>query len=202
MFDTSVVLQDLHLQRIEAQELAFASSFKLTATRDGVIRCFVLYFDTWFIPDGSDIPPDAEVTVVDPNGTLVPTAEFLQIGVSKASAPLNPAEPPPLQRRPSGKRKPTTVSFSTGPNSFPTHWKQTVFLLKSPFRVIEGNGFILIQFLVPLKQTAYQARQCLGCFTAVKATAILVNLMLRSIIQSLIPGSALLPYPNSLPNHL
>jgi len=133
------VIKDLHLHRIEAKELAFASSFKLTATRDGVVRCFILYFDTWFIPDGSDILPDAEVTIVDPNGTLVPTAEFLQIGIPKAGAPPSPAKPQSLQRRSSGKKKPTTVSFSTGPNSFPTHWKQTIFLLRSPFRVLEGS---------------------------------------------------------------
>ena len=152
---SSSALQDLHLQRITVQELAFASPFKLTAIEDGVVRCFILYFDTWFIPDGSDIPPGAEVTVVDPNGTLVPTAEYLQIGAPKAGAPLNPTKSPSLQRRPSNKKKPTVVSFSTGPNSFPTHWKQTVFLLKSPFRVIEGSGFSMSDSLT-LKRTTYR----------------------------------------------
>jgi len=35
--------------------------------------------------------------------------------------------------------KPVEVSFSTGPASLCTHWKQTVFLLRAPFKVIEGS---------------------------------------------------------------
>ena len=33
----------------------------------------------------------------------------------------------------------TVTSFSTGPKSIPTHWKQTLFLLKEPFVVDEGT---------------------------------------------------------------
>ncbi|KAF8343991.1 S-adenosyl-L-methionine-dependent methyltransferase [Cantharellus anzutake] len=135
-----VVIKDLHLQRIVPRELDFTSSFKLTATKDGVVRSFILYFDSWFMPDGSDVPPDAEVTLVEPSGTLVPTAEYLQVGPSKARSTSDATKPLPLRRRStSAKKMPTVVSFSTGPNSFPTHWKQTIFLLKSPFKVIEGS---------------------------------------------------------------
>lgn len=31
------------------------------------------------------------------------------------------------------------VSFSTGPDAPPTHWKQTVFYLEKPFEVIAGT---------------------------------------------------------------
>lgn len=36
-----------------------------------------------------------------------------------------------------GARRKIT-SFSTGPESVPTHWKQTLFLLKEPITVHEG----------------------------------------------------------------
>lgn len=36
------------------------------------------------------------------------------------------------------EKAPVPVSFSTGPQSMCTHWKQTVFLLKRPFKAIEG----------------------------------------------------------------
>ena len=32
------------------------------------------------------------------------------------------------------------VSFTTGPESEPTHWKQTLFLLKEPIVVQEGES--------------------------------------------------------------
>jgi len=32
------------------------------------------------------------------------------------------------------------TSFSTGPKSTPTHWKQTLFLLREPLVVVEGNS--------------------------------------------------------------
>jgi len=31
------------------------------------------------------------------------------------------------------------TSFSTGPESVPTHWKQTIFLLNEPIRAYEGT---------------------------------------------------------------
>lgn len=36
----------------------------------------------------------------------------------------------------------TQVSFTTGPQSLCTHWKQTVFLLRKPFKTIEGSLFV------------------------------------------------------------
>ena len=38
------------------------------------------------------------------------------------------------------KEKPKYVSFSTGPQSVPTHWKQTLFLLREPIVAHEGTG--------------------------------------------------------------
>jgi protein arginine N-methyltransferase 3 len=46
---------------------------------------------------------------------------------------------PPTRSKSLGPPKPETMtSFSTGPASMPTHWKQTVFLLREPINVREG----------------------------------------------------------------
>lgn len=39
------------------------------------------------------------------------------------------------------------VFFTTGPRGTPTHWKQTVFLLKEPLVVVQGSSHILSLFL-------------------------------------------------------
>lgn len=36
------------------------------------------------------------------------------------------------------------VFFTTGPRGTPTHWKQTVFLLKEPLVVVEGKSSSLL----------------------------------------------------------
>ena len=38
---------------------------------------------------------------------------------------------------------PHAVSFSTGPHSEPTHWKQIVFFLEEPVLFKKGNSFLL-----------------------------------------------------------
>jgi len=46
---------------------------------------------------------------------------------------------PAQKRRQSIGRKEKISSFSTGPQSSPTHWKQTIFMLREPFIVLEGS---------------------------------------------------------------
>lgn len=51
--------------------------------------------------------------------------------------------PHPTRRNSAGdalraQGKPKVTSFSTGPESEPTHWKQTLFLLREPIVVHEG----------------------------------------------------------------
>lgn len=38
------------------------------------------------------------------------------------------------------------VHFSTGPDSTPTHWKQTVFSLSEPISITEGNYMIYFEY--------------------------------------------------------
>lgn len=53
---------------------------------------------------------------------------------------------------------PNPVTFSTGPHSKPTHWKQTAFLLQNPISVKEGwctqlKTFVLFEFSVNEKRS-------------------------------------------------
>jgi protein arginine N-methyltransferase 3 len=43
------------------------------------------------------------------------------------------------RRQSIGREKGQITSFSTGPLSTPTHWKQTLFMLREPFVVSEGS---------------------------------------------------------------
>lgn len=47
-------------------------------------------------------------------------------------------KPAPQRRQSLGREKEHVTSFSTGPQSAPTHWKQTVFMLRDPITVSEG----------------------------------------------------------------
>lgn len=47
-------------------------------------------------------------------------------------------KPPPKRRQSIGKEREKVTSFSTGPQSMPTHWKQTIFLLREPITITEG----------------------------------------------------------------
>lgn len=52
-----------------------------------------------------------------------------------------------LHRRQSmGREKQMITSFSTGPQSTPTHWKQTIFMLREPITVSEGLSFDAVIF--------------------------------------------------------
>lgn len=91
----------------------------------------MLYFDTFFSSTGEPVPNDTKVSTVKEGEASL--AEVWPVGGK--SAP---------QRRAShsegltGKPQLKIISFSTGPKSIPTHWKQTIFLLREPLAVDEG----------------------------------------------------------------
>lgn len=117
--------QDLHLSTITSQSLNFSSSFRLTVNRKVLkAHAFILYFDTFFTPSGAPVPEDAQVSLVRDGEPAL--AEVWQI-------------PSKFRRKDSTGGKGKEVSFSTGPMSIPTHWKQTIFLLKEPIKAEEGE---------------------------------------------------------------
>lgn len=114
------------------------------------VSAFILYFDTFFTASGNPVPPETEVEIIREDEAVV--AEVWPLG----------GRPPPQRRASQHKRKEKSTdelatqnpvegkegkqavkmdavtSFSTSPKSIPTHWKQTLFLLKEPFVIDEG----------------------------------------------------------------
>ncbi|KAF4577438.1 Protein arginine N-methyltransferase 3-like C2H2 zinc finger domain-containing protein [Pleurotus pulmonarius] len=123
------VVKDLLLSSINARQLSFASSFTLTSTaaKRTKLNSFVLYFDTFFNASGAPISPSTKVKVTKEQDPVV--AEVWPVG----------GKPAPKRRQSLGKDKENVVSFSTGPQSIPTHWKQTIFLLREPVKIEEGS---------------------------------------------------------------
>ncbi|KAI5987412.1 S-adenosyl-L-methionine-dependent methyltransferase [Pisolithus marmoratus] len=127
---------DLHLNTITPRQLDFKSSFSLTCTSPmrTKIHALVLYFDTFFVAEGNEpLDPSVPVTIVKEGDPFL--AEVWPVG----------GKPLPKRRASlgSGKfkasEKKRLTSFSTGPLSHPTHWKQTVFLLRDPIAAEEGT---------------------------------------------------------------
>ena len=136
----TVELKDLHLNEITPRQLNFSSSFNLVANgidRRTKIKAFVLYFDTFFSSTGEPIPEDTKVTIVKEGEVAL--AEVWPVG----------GKPAPQRRASLGeglkrKARAKITSFSTGPKSVPTHWKQTVFLLREPMTLDEGTCGLLV----------------------------------------------------------
>ncbi|KAK7039941.1 protein arginine N-methyltransferase 3 [Favolaschia claudopus] len=127
-------VKDLHLNTITPKQLDFTSPFKLISTSDRRVKVtsFILYFDTFFAADGLPAPEGTEVKVIRESDPVL--AEVWPVG----------GRPAPQRRTSSGfalgaAGGPEITSFSTGPLSVPTHWKQTLFLLREPIVVKEGS---------------------------------------------------------------
>lgn len=118
------------MSEITPRQLDFSSSFTLLSTseRRTKINSFILYFDTFFTNTGYPVPATTDVKVVKEGDVVL--AELWPVG----------GKPAPKRRRSMGVDKDSITSFSTGPQSVPTHWKQTLFLLREPISVIEGQN--------------------------------------------------------------
>jgi len=121
--------QDLLLSEISPEDLDFSTSFTLTSTseRRTKVSAFLLYFDTFFTSSNRPIPPSTQVNIVKETGVTL--AELWPVG----------GKPAQKRRQSMGRDKERITSFSTGPSSTPTHWKQTLFMLREPFMVSEGS---------------------------------------------------------------
>jgi type I protein arginine methyltransferase len=128
-----IIMKDLYLKDIAPRQLNFSSSFTLVSTADRrtKVQALILYFDTFFTSTGEPVSPDTKVKIVKEGDIAV--AEIWPVG-GKAAPQRRPSQGEGLQ----GKRKAKITSFSTGPRSIPTHWKQTIFLLREPITMDEG----------------------------------------------------------------
>ncbi|KAF8669666.1 Methyltransferase [Rhizoctonia solani] len=136
------LIKDIPIQRVTSKNLDFSSPFVLTATRPGKAHALLLYFDTWFTTDGADVPSDAEPTIAKGEGDVI-TTDVLQIKARPELVARRKSSMGPIRKKSmSGEeiiKDGKEVSFSTGPASMPTHWKQTLFLFRNPVDVKEGT---------------------------------------------------------------
>lgn len=119
----AATVYDLPLRTMPARQPSFRTPFSITCTESCTVHAFVSWFDTWFTPQ--DVPMDAlpPCTTAEVQPGDVHGLQLHGNAVTEA-----PAEAP----------KGETVSFTTSPFGKQTHWKQTVFLLKTPLEVRAG----------------------------------------------------------------
>lgn len=111
------------------------------------IHALVLYFDTFFTTTGEPLSPDVPVRLIkDGDVTLAEVWPIAGKPPPKRRASVSPGLKEREEKR--------VISFSTGPMSQPTHWMQTVFLLKDPIYAEEGGRFLSLPlscfFFLPL----------------------------------------------------
>ncbi|CED83231.1 protein arginine n-methyltransferase [Phaffia rhodozyma] len=104
-------IKDIVISSATIKSLDFTSPFSITASRDSTMHAFLGYFDTFFTPDGSAVDESVEVD-------LFRHDEELKVEAKDGEKNI--------------------VSFTTGPQGVPTHWKQTLFILKEPIRLQKG----------------------------------------------------------------
>ncbi|KAH9925083.1 protein arginine N-methyltransferase [Amylocystis lapponica] len=150
MLSEPFTIKDLFLAEATAKQLDFTTSFRLvsTAERRTKIHAFVLYFDTFFTGTGERIPPDGEVALIREGDPML--AEVWPLGGRPPTRRMSSVDP--LK----GKGRPKVTSFSTGPKSVPTHWKQTLFLLREPLSVGEGT---VVQGMFSCRKSSSNSRE-------------------------------------------
>jgi protein arginine N-methyltransferase 3 len=125
--------------------------------RKCTVQAFVSWFDTWFTPDGKPVPSKAEKDESDGESDATNDEYFDgQIEAGKTLEGLPAVEtrcPDESEVRGISLTRDTivpkssdlegsnglTVSFTTSPYGPETHWKQTLFVLKEPVDVDEGD---------------------------------------------------------------
>jgi len=129
MLSAPYMVKDLILSEVTPRQLDFSSPFTLvsTAERRTKVNAFVLYFDTFFTASGHPVSGSTEVKHIKEGDVIL--AELWPVG----------GKPATQRRRSTGVDKNSITSFSTGPKSMSTHWKQTIFLLREPIDVFEGS---------------------------------------------------------------
>ncbi len=175
-------VQDLFLGNITSKQLDFSAPFTLvsTAERRTKIHSFVLYFDTFFTNTGEPVPADTNVYLVRDGDPIL--AEVWPVG-GRPHQPRRMSTAEPLK----GKGRPKVTSFSTGPASEPTHWKQTVFFLRDP--ILAAEGVLVISALSKMcSDTGLgQVRSWRACSSAARARTTRASSTSRSTTESRTP---------------
>ena len=126
--------QDISLSTAPRHQSNFSSPFELisTAERRTKVRAFLLYFETFFTVTGEPVPAEMEAQAIKEGDPVL--AEVWPVG-GKMLPQRRQSQGQGLK----GKENERIISFTTSPKSFPTHWEQTIFLLREPITVSEGT---------------------------------------------------------------
>lgn len=161
MLSDSVIVKDINCGTVTPRQLSFSAPFELrgTSPQRRVAHAFILYFDTFFSATGEQVAQDVSAQAVKDGEVIL--AEVWRVGGGRslsrttspertrspdAHSPTSPLRKDKLRRASTYKSKEkdapkdTTKSFTTGPESVPTHWRQTLFLLREPIVMHEGNA--------------------------------------------------------------
>ncbi|KAL5524274.1 hypothetical protein ACEPAF_9414 [Sanghuangporus sanghuang] len=145
MLSDTAIVKDINTAIVPPHQLSFSAPFELhgTSARRTVAHAFVLYFDVFFTQDGAQVGPEVRASASGDGEAIL--AEVWRPGSpSRARSPSLPRSPgrrERMRRASSMKimREEPWKSFTTGPESVPTHWKQTILLLKEPIVAREGT---------------------------------------------------------------
>ncbi|KAJ1964790.1 hypothetical protein GGI12_001196 [Dipsacomyces acuminosporus] len=133
---TRALIAEIDHGTATAAKLDFASSFAIEATRDARIHAFLGYFDVAFSRDQSSPGPPHEELCLPVYATSTVNSDS---DSSKRSDGGDGGDgnisPKSLWKQPEASMN----GFTTGPHGTPTHWKQTVFVLKEPVDAKQGD---------------------------------------------------------------
>ncbi|KAJ2610705.1 hypothetical protein H4S08_003485 [Coemansia sp. RSA 1365] len=108
--------------------LDFTSPFVLTATSNATIHAFAGYFDVAFSRNQATPGPSRE----DLNRPAYENADDC--------SPGGPAIGPKPTAKALWKQPESSMGgFTTGPHGIPTHWRQTIFVLRDPIKAAKGD---------------------------------------------------------------
>lgn len=140
-------MQDLPLGSITPKQLDFSAPFTLTTTtlQRTKAHALTLYFDTFFTADGAPVAPGTRAHAVREGDPVL--AEVWPLG-GRHHITRRMSSGQGLKDRDGDAARRKLTSFSTGPESVPTHWKQTLFLLKEPITVHEGACLGVYPFIL------------------------------------------------------
>ena len=119
-----IVLQEINTRLVTVSELDFSSDFILEIQRDGVLHGIVGWFDTYFL---------------GPTCSTRSLSQSLNDSKIECTNESQDALKEKNEFKNDYKETVQPIIFSTGPQSTPTHWKQTLFLFNESINVIQGS---------------------------------------------------------------
>lgn len=123
---------------MSVRQPTFVSDFKLTLTKDTQVHALISWFDTWFTPDGQPFPSGGRTEVSGGEELIGLPACESRCPEEREIRGLELKGGAVVDEK-TDEKGGETVSFTTGPHGLETHWKQTLFVLKTPIDAAKGE---------------------------------------------------------------